>query len=132
MEYCSHIHSKYRGIKGFITTYNYALKYRYMVTQKALHKMKVLAFWEKYGLEAAMEAFGVKRRMLFYWKSALKKGGNKIESLNDKSKAPKTKRTRLWPEEVMTEIKRLRAKYPNLGKDKLYPELQEYCLKEGL
>ena len=132
MEYCSHIHSKYRGIKGFITTYNYALKYRYMVTQKALHKMKVLAFWEKYGLEAAMEAFGVKRRTLFYWKSALKKGGNKIESLNDKSKAPKTKRTRLWPEEVMTEIKRLRAMYPNLGKDKLYPELQEYCLKEGL
>ena len=65
MEYCSHIHSKYRGIKGFITTYNYALKYRYMVTQKALHKMKVLAFWEKYGLEAAMEAFGLMN--IFWW-----------------------------------------------------------------
>jgi len=39
----------------------------------------------------------------------------KIESLNDHSRAPQTKRKRLWPLEVIGERKRLRGIYPNLG-----------------
>ena len=98
-----------------------------MITEKAKHKYKVLCFWEKHGLEATIEAFNVKKRTLYDWKNKLKKRGGKPESLNEKSKTPKTKRKRIWPLEVINEIRRLREKYPNLGKEKIYPELKIFC-----
>ena len=42
-------------------------------------------FWEKYGLEATMEAFKVKRRTLYNWRKQLSEGNEDIESLNEKS-----------------------------------------------
>ena len=41
------IHCKYSGIKGFINLYEYALRYSYMITNKAKHKAKILSFWER-------------------------------------------------------------------------------------
>jgi hypothetical protein len=38
------------------------------MTDKAKKKFEVLVFWEKHGLSATMDAFGVKRRTLFLWK----------------------------------------------------------------
>ncbi|MCL5410392.1 MAG: integrase core domain-containing protein, partial [Patescibacteria group bacterium] len=127
MEFFNRIHCKYTGIKGFITVYNDAIKYRYMITEKALRKARILAFWEKYGLEATMEAFQVKRRALFNWKKRLREAGGKFEGLNDKLRAPRRRRKRLWPLEVIAEIKHLREKYPNLGKEKIYPVLKTFC-----
>jgi hypothetical protein len=132
MAFYYHIHCKYTGIKGILTAYNHYLKYKYMVSEKALKKMRILVFWEKHGLEAAMEAFQVKRRILFEWKKQFKDGGNKIEALNDKSRAPQTKRVRTWPENIIAEIKRLRWDHPNLGKDKVHPELLGYCNENNL
>lgn len=134
MPFYHHIHCKYTGVKGFVRAYEDGLRYRYMITQKALHKAKVLAFWEKYGLEATMEAFAVKRRTLFYWKKQFNEGGRKPEALNEGSRAPRTKRKRLWPYEVVQEIRRLRSvdEHPNLGSDKLYPELKAFCDTKGL
>ena len=91
------IHSKYRGIKGFITVCNDAVRYRHMITEQALRKARILAFWEKHGLQAAMEAFGVKRRTLFLWKRKLKEAEGKFEGLNEKKTTPKIKRKRIWP-----------------------------------
>ena len=127
MPFYHHIHCKYAGIKGILTVYNQYLKYKYMISEKALKRMRILVFWERHGLEATMEAFGVKRRTLFAWKKRFKNSGSKIEGLNELSRAPQTKRTRIWPDKVIAEIKRLRWEHPNLGKDKLHPELLEYC-----
>lgn len=103
-----------------------------MITKKALHKARVLAFWEKYGIQAAMDAFQVKKRTLYNWKSKFIQGGRKPEALNEKSKAPKTRRKRLWSEEAIAEIKRLRYDHPNLGKDKIYPLLKKFCDERNL
>lgn len=112
-----------------MTVYNDALRYRYMITKQALRKAKILVFWEKHGFEATGEAFEVKRSTLYLWKSQWVKGEKKIESLNEKSRAPRTKRKRLWPLEVMAEIRRLRGieVHPNLGGEKLYPLLKAFC-----
>ena len=59
-----------------------------MLTDKAKHKLKVIAFWQKYGLPATKDAFAVKERTLYHWKRKLKQGGGVAESLNDKSKRP--------------------------------------------
>ena len=103
-----------------------------MITEQAKERCRTLAFWEKHGTEATEEAFKVKRRTLFNWQKALAEGQGKLEALNVKSKAPKTRRKRLWDDRIIAEIKRLRFDHPNLGKDKIYPLLLPYCKKLGL
>ena len=124
--------NKLRGTKGFITTWERVIRFRYMITEQAKERCRILAFWEKHGTEATEEAFPVKERTLFTWQRALKKGLGKLESLNKKSTAPKTRRKRLWDDRIIAEIKRLRWERPNLGKEKLYPLLAGYCKKLGL
>jgi len=126
------IFNKFRNTRGFLSTAHNALKWAYMITEKAKHKYKVVCFWDKHGLKAAMEAFNVKRRTLYDWKRKLSEGGGKPEALNERSKAPRKRRTRSWPLEVLKEIERIRDKYPNLGKEKIYPELLLFCIQKGL
>lgn len=134
MEFFNRIHCKYTGIKGFITVYNDAIKYRYMITQKALEKACILVFWEKHGVRATLDAFLVKGSTLYSWKQAWIKGGKKIEALNEKSRAPQAKRKRIWPIEITLEIKRLRLPeiHPNLGEEKIHPLLLKFCVEKNL
>ena len=127
-----HIHCKYTGIKGFLTVYNDALRYRYMITKKALEKARILAFWEKHGLEAALDAFPVKRATIFLWKKQFNEGGRKPEALNEKKRTPKARRKRYWHSDIIAEIKRQRWEHPNLGKEKLYPILKSFCAGKNL
>jgi hypothetical protein len=121
------IFNKFRGTKGFISTWKRMIRFRDMITKIAIKRTEVLAFWNKHGLYATLDAFQVKRRTLFNWKSALKKGGGKLEALNKKSTAPKTIRKRSWDYRLLDELKRLRAEHPNLGKEKTYPLLKEFA-----
>ncbi|MCX6737102.1 MAG: integrase core domain-containing protein [Candidatus Parcubacteria bacterium] len=103
-----------------------------MITSKALHKARVLIFWEKHGLKATLDAFKIKRRTLFYWKKQFYQGNKKSEALNEKSKAPRLKRKRIWSKDLVIEIQQLRKEHPNLGKDKIYPLLQRFCLARDI
>ena len=130
MQFGYHIESGFHG-KGFVRLYRYALKHQYMISKQAIKRVKILVFWERYGLEATIEAFGVKRRTLFLWKKKLNEKGN-VEALNDRSRAPRGRRKRRWPYQVIEEIRRLRAIHPNLGKDKVYMPLRKFCDLNGL
>jgi hypothetical protein len=134
VEFFNHQHCKYTGIKGFIKVYNEAIKYQYMISEKAKYKAKVLVFWEKHGLEAALDAFPYKRSTLYAWKQQWIKGNKKIEALNEKKRTPQRKRRRIWPSELIAEIKRLRGRdqYPNLGADKLHPLLKAFCIAKNI
>ena len=132
MEFRPRTHSKIRGVKGILTVYRDALRFGYMITEQALRKARILAFSEKHGLTATLEAFEVKRRTFFAWKKKWMVGGQKPEALNQRSRAPKTRRKRLWPEETIWEIKRLRFAHPNLGKEKLHPLLLPFCSERHL
>ncbi len=126
------IQSIYRGIKGFVTIYDRAVRYRYMITEQAKRRMRILIHWEKYGLESTVDAFGVLRRTLFNWKRALKEGGGKVESLNPQKRRPKNRRRRAWDVRILEEIKKLRVDHPNLGKEKLHPLLLDFCDVNGI
>jgi len=125
MQFGCHIESGFHG-KGFVRLYSYALKHRYMINEEATRRVKILVFWDKYGLDATMEAFGVSERTLFRWKKKLNEKRT-VEALNNKSRAPKQRRCRKWPPEVIEEIRRLRKTHPNLGKDKIYMPLRKFC-----
>jgi transposase InsO family protein len=102
-----------------------------MITEKALRKAKILAFREKHGHTTTVEAFEVKSRTLYHWRRQFEGGGKIAEALNEKSRAPKTKRKRLWAEAVIAEVKRIRWEHPNLGKEKLYPLLAAFCAEKN-
>lgn len=121
-----------RGVAGSRTLQEYALRFAYMISETAKMRAKILTFWKTHGLAATEEAFGVKRRSLFYWQSRLKRDKGKLESLNKKSTAPKVRRRRLWRHEIIEEIKRLRFEHKNLGKEKLYHLLAGYCARQSL
>ncbi len=103
-----------------------------MISEEAKRRVKILEFWEKYGLEATIEAFEVSRRTLFRWKRAYKEAKGDITALNPKSRRPKKVRESKVPLEIVSQIRKLRKEYPNIGKTKLYHLLKPFCEAKGL
>lgn len=108
------------GTKGFITAWNDMIRCRYMITEQAKKRVRILAFWEKHGSEATTEAFGISRRTLFRWQKALRTQQGKLEALNPQSKTPHKKRKRIVSSELTNRIIMLRTAHPRLGKEKLH------------
>lgn len=83
-----------------MSLYERVLRFRYMITEQAKRRAKILAFWERYGTETTKEAFGTSRRTLFRWQKELEKSLGKLEGLNPIPTVPKNKRKRRIPEAV--------------------------------
>lgn len=125
------IRSNLRGTKGFVTAWNRMVRFRYMITETAKRRMKILVHWEKHGMASAIDAYEVKERTLWNWKKTFDTD-KKIESLNPKKRTPIRKRVRTWDVRILDEIGRLREQHPNLGKEKLHPLLADFCDVHGL
>lgn len=104
------------------------IRFKYMITEKAKRKVRTLAFWEKHGLEATKDAFKVSKATLYRWSNNLKSGNGKLDSLNDKSKAPHKKRRRVVDDRLIKFIIDQRSIHPGLSKDKLAVLLESDCL----
>jgi len=118
-------------IEGFRAVTDRAL-YWDMICESAEQRLKVLRFWERHGLLATQEAFGVSRRTLFAWQARLRRGRGKPHTLTPGSTRPRRLRQRQWPAAVIQEIRRLRTAHPNLGKEKLHPFVMRFCRTRGL
>jgi hypothetical protein len=46
-----------------------------MVKEEALQRTRILVFWEKYGLQATLDAFCIKKRTLYRWKNLFQHSG---------------------------------------------------------
>ena len=125
------IRSNLKGTKECKTAYNRLIRFRYMVTEIAKYRFKVLKHWDKYGLESTIDAFDITERTLWYWKQRWEKE-KKLEALNPKRRTTIKKRERLWDIRILEEIKRLREVYPNLGAGKIYPLLLDFTDALGI
>ena len=76
--------NKFGGTKGFISMWARMIRFQYMIIETAKQRTRVLAFWEKYGLDATKEAFSISRPTLFRWQKKLTNGGGKLEAFNKK------------------------------------------------
>jgi transposase InsO family protein len=123
------IFNKFKGTKGFISTWERVIRFRDMIKEEAKRRATILTFWQNHGLKATKDAYKVSRRTLFVWKKDFQEGKGKLESLNPKHKAPIKKRKRIWDYRILEEIRRLRDRdnHPNLGAEKLYPLLLDFC-----
>lgn len=114
------IRSNLRGTKGFVTAYNRLIRFRYMISETAKERVKILAFWEKHGTGATHDAYAVSKRTLFRWQRALHAGSGKLEALNPERTAPKRRRSRTVDAWIRDRIITLRTEHPRIGKEKLH------------
>ena len=121
-----------KGVRGFFRMYEYGVRWSRMHTEEAQKRSEILRFWMKHGEDATKEAFKVSRRTLYNWQKMIREGDGHISALDPKSRAPKTRRKRIWYQSVIEEIQRIRMKYPNLGKEKIHPELEKFCKRKNL
>lgn len=117
------------GIKGFYRIGNYAIKPT-MNNPIIQERLRVLEFWDKHGLQAAIDHSGKSRRTLFLWKKRFHEKG--VNGLACQSTAPKHTRERHWPIKVVNRIRYWREKIPNLGKEQIQVLLKPWCAKRGL
>jgi transposase InsO family protein len=110
--------NKFNHTKGFIKTWQWVVRFRYMITEEAKRRTKILAFWEQHGEAAAKNAFGVSRPTLYRWQKALRDKAGHLEALNKKSTAPQKRRKREIPPAVAAFIIEQRT-WEKIGKEKL-------------
>ena len=120
-----------KGVKGFYRVAGYALRWG-MVHKDAQRRFDIVQFWNKHGLQATIDAFGVSRRTLYAWQAKLKGQGGKLAALVLGSTAPHRRRQRDWPRAIVAEIERLRWVHPNLSKEKIWVFLARFCDRAGL
>ena len=74
--------------------------------------LEILRFFDKHGLAATRDAFGVSRRTLYRWKAALKAQGGNPAALAAQSCAPRKRRVPKTDPRLVSEIRRLRTLHP--------------------
>src|SRR5688500_19144726 len=87
------------GVKGFYRVSRYALRWS-MVHKDAQRRFDILQFWNKHGLTATIDAFGVSRRTLYGWRSRLEEDAGEVAGLVARSTAPHRRRKRGWPQPI--------------------------------
>ena len=125
------IFSTYRGLKGWNRLIE---KYRSeaVITESARIKEKIVNFFEEFGLEATIKAFGKKKSSIYnYRKKFIESNGN-LEVLNDKSKAPIHKRRSNVNPKIIEFIKDIRKQIADIGKKKIKIFLDKYCQENNL
>lgn len=95
-------------------------------------RLKVLIFYEEYGLAPTLKAFEISRATLFRWQRLFLASGRLPPSLINRSRKPHNARRMEYDEKVYLFVKGLRERYPRLGKEKIKRLLDGYCLKTRL
>ena len=101
-------------------------------SQTAETRLKIIEFHKKYGTKATRDAFSISKATVYRWKKTLKDSGGELDSLIPASRSPKRKRVMNTHFKIIEFIKSLREQYGHLGKEKIKPLLDEYCLKGNI
>jgi len=105
---------------------------RFDISTVAKERLKMINFYHTYGERATKEAFGVDRKIIYIWRKRLNGSKGNLSSLKPYSTAPRRVRSIQVDSKVLIFLKALREDHPNLGKRKIKPILDAYCLKKGL
>jgi putative transposase len=131
--FCRSTSFLFKGVVG----YRRFMKITYDLTQYINHpevaeKIKIIAFFDLYGLKITKDAFLVGRSTIYLWKKKIKEGKGSLHGLINRSSKPYNTRRMYIDEPVYEFIKFLREKYPRLGKEKIKILLDKYCKQKGL
>ena len=105
---------------------------KYSKDEVAQFRMKVITFYDCYGVKATKEAFSVGRSTVFLWKKTLKEANGSLMALCPTSTAPHNRRKMVVDHCVYEFIENIRLNNYRLGKEKIKRLLDAYCQAEGL
>jgi len=95
-------------------------------------RVKIINFFDNYGLAPTKDAFGVSKASVYLWKRKLKQSEGKLQALRNLSRRPHTTRRMYVEPKLLDFIEQTRKQYPRLSKDKLKPLLDEFCAAHAL
>lgn len=133
----SHETDRVRRVFGRIQGYNSWMKKVISVnafsdSETAKYRLKVVSYYQQFGMKAALSAFPAKRSTILLWQQTLKESKGKLQSLVPHSSRPHKCRGMETNPLVLAEICRLRHLHYRLGKEKIYPILKKYCERVGV
>ena len=97
----------------------------------AKERLKIIDFYNQHGGKETKKFFSVSRQLISVWKRKLKEAGH-LTGLVPFSTKPYHFRQPETDLRIIEEIKRLRDEHYRLGKEKLKPEIDSFCQKNGL
>jgi len=121
----------YKGLRGIKRLYDKAIREE-QITEVAKQRGRILVFFEKHGLSATRDAFGISKSTIYRWKKLLEENRGRLESLNNFSRSPLNKRVSQIDIKIIEFIRNTRKEWPRLGKEKIKPLLDEYCRGNGI
>ena len=119
----------YRRLMQYISNISHLDKKVQVIIKE---RIKIIEFFDEFGLAATRKAFETGRSTIFNWKSNLKQSGGKLSSLAPKSTAPKQRSKRVWRDEIVEFIRQYRKDHPGVDKVTIKPVLNAFCLSCGL
>ncbi len=100
--------------------------------RKAQFRMEVLEFHKKWGTKVTKDAYKVSKATIYRWKKKFRLSLGRLDSLIPLSTVPKNKRVMLLNPKIVDYISSLRDQYGHLGKEKIKPLLDEFCMENSL
>jgi len=101
-------------------------------SEVAQERQRILNYYDHYGGQATLDAFGVDRKLIYVWRKRLRLSNQKASSLVPLRTTPKTKRRMVVDPRIIEFIASQREQHYRLGKEKIKPLLDEYCWGLGI
>ena len=98
----------------------------------ARKRMEIMIFYDEFGEKVTMQAFGADRRVISRWRKRLNGAKGRLAALVPYSTRPKTVRRPNTHLKIIAFIKKQREDHPRIGKEKIKPDLDEYCQRLGI
>lgn len=134
------LYFKTESFASIINNFNYSLKHTSNLNNPAEveRRIKVLEFWNKHGLAAAIDYSNRSRATLYNWKKALedsrsldkRMGRAGLKSLDPRSRRPKHCKQAKWNKKVIDLIITYASKYPNMGRQQCHQLVKRHLIKE--
>lgn len=102
--------------------------FRFEKDKEAQFRLKVINYHKQYGTKATVSAYDVSKASIYRWRSELNRNEGRLTALIPKSTAPKTRRVMTVDYRIIEWLREERSTHP-VGKTKLKPLLDEYCLR---
>ncbi len=105
---------------------------RFSRDEVAQERHRILKFYDTYGEKATQEAFAVDRKLIHVWKKRLRVNDGHLEALIPHSTKPTKVRRMNTDHRIIEFIRQLRQKHSGMGKEKIKPFLDRYCIGQGI
>jgi IS30 family transposase len=102
------------------------------LSEYALSVIKIVEFGKIHGYKASIDAFGISRSTYYHYLRLYQEYKQYNIPINIKSKRPYKLRQANWNKRVINFIMQIRQEHPNIGKSKIKPYLDNFCIKNNI